>query len=153
MYSLVLSLRARPQLRQLDAAHAFVMGALSGALQALLGDVRYQGTCDLTWGDRKFSGNSLRVTRDSMLYHGTLLYAADLERIARCLKMPPRRPDYRRDRQHHQFLTNLPLSRAALEAAVIQAFDVSRQLREPPTARAAELCQSRYNNPQWNFRH
>lgn len=153
MYSLVFDLRQRPQLRQLDAAHAFVMGALSAALQTALREVHFQGTCDLTWGDRKFSGNSLRVTRHSMLYHGTLLYAADLQTISRCLRMPPRRPDYRRDRGHGDFLTNLPLSRGQLEAAVLRAFDVSDRRQPPPLARAAELCQSRYNNHDWNFRH
>ena len=35
---------------------------------------------------RKFSGNSLRVKRTHLLYHGTLLYDFDLSLIAKCLR-------------------------------------------------------------------
>ncbi len=159
MYSLVLSMALRPALRHLDRAHAFVMGSLTTALGRHLEGISVQGTCDLTWGSRKFSGNSVRVARDHLLYHGTLLYEAELETIASCLKMPPRKPEYRQDRDHRSFLINLPLSAAAIRQAVRNAFpaeqniddagDGYRQLEE----RAKELVLSRYSQHHWNYRH
>jgi lipoate-protein ligase A len=129
------------------------MESLCGALSREVPDVEYQGICDLTLGNRKFSGNSLRVARDSVLYHGTLLYDADLDFIARCLKMPPRHPEYRQGRSHEAFLTNIPLSRDGLAAAVWEAFASELPAVVPPGERAAALCATRYDNPEWNFRH
>lgn len=122
MYSVVLSMRERPELRRLDVVHQFVMGRLAAQIEPLLGGIEVRGTCDLTWQNRKFSGNSLRVTRDHVLYHGTLLYAADLDLLAACLKTPPRRPDYREDREHAAFVTNVPLTAEQLREAAAKAF-------------------------------
>src|SRR5690606_26122350 len=58
MYSVVLSLQLRPQLRQVDQAHALVMTRLLAAVTVQHPGVRWQGTCDLTLDERKFSGNS-----------------------------------------------------------------------------------------------
>src|SRR5690554_4225963 len=66
MYSVVLSLQLRPQLRQVDEAHRMVMGCLHNAVAAQIPTARWQGTCDLTVSGRKFSGNSLRVARDHL---------------------------------------------------------------------------------------
>lgn len=159
MYSVVLSLRQRAELRNLDLAHDFIMTALTAAISRRVPEVRFQGTCDLTYRDRKFSGNSLRVAREHILYHGTLLYAADLPLIATCLRMPPRHPDYRQSREHASFITNLPLPREILGQTVREAFtgEVSPAVpvEFPATVfrRAEKLAQERYQNPQWNFRH
>ena len=164
MYSLVLSMELRPALRHLDRAHAFVMGSLATGLGQDIDGIAVQGTCDLTWGNRKFSGNSLRVARDHLLYHGTLLYEADLETIASCLKMPPRKPEYRQDRDHRSFLINLPLSADTIRQAVKKAFPAEQNLVDADNGlaqvgftqieeRATELVQSRYSQHHWNYRH
>lgn len=158
MYSVVLSLRARPELRRLDAAHQFVMGRLAEQIEKLLPEVDVRGTCDLTWRNRKFSGNSLRVTRDHILYHGTLLYAADLELLAACLKTPPRRPEYREDREHAAFVTNVPLTAHQLREAAAQAFAADAPLdldgaTAGPLKRAEPLVAERYASDAWTFRH
>lgn len=153
MYSVVLSLRDRPQLRRLDLAHQFVMGALAEQIGGRLEDVAVQGTCDLTWRNRKFSGNSLRVARDHLLYHGTLLYAADLELLSNCLKTPPRRPDYREDREHARFVTNVPLSVAELRRAAALAFDAQESTEHYPIGRAERLAAERYGCDAWTYRH
>ena len=61
MYAVVLDLRKRPELRQLDEAHCFVLSKLRSALQAAGVDVSIKGSCDLTIGERKVSGNALRI--------------------------------------------------------------------------------------------
>lgn len=160
MYSVVLDMQKRPELRKLDIAHRFVMESLAAGISKHLADVQVQGTCDLTWNNQKFSGNSLRVARDHLLYHGTLLYDADLEQICRCLKMPPRQPDYRQNRNHLNFITNVPLDQGLLQQAVINAFQAEsnpmsedHSFRDFLVKQAAMLARTRYGQPTWTSRH
>lgn len=155
MYSLVLSMGRRAELRKLDTAHQFVMQNLQAATARCIGHVVSRGTCDLAFGpeQRKFSGNSLRLTRDHLLYHGTILYAADLSRIARCLRTAPRQPEYRRQRDHHQFLTNLPVSASDVRREIIEQFAATCPLTDWPRQRVASLQRERYDCDAWNFRH
>jgi len=151
MYALVLSLRRRPRLRAVDAAHRFVLGAMAEALSPLVPDgVRCRGISDLTVGGRKCSGNSLRIRREHLLYHGTLLVDFDLQLVARCLPMPPREPAYRQGRSHREFLTNLAIEPAAVRAALRLAFDAREPCPDWPRARVAELVDARYLRREWN---
>ncbi len=117
MYAVVLSYDRRPEARGIHASHGYVLDRLVTALGTHLFGVSRAGTSDLVLlaagGDqeaaRKFSGNSLRVKRTHFLYHGTLLYDFDLATIAACLRTAPRQPDYRREREHGDFVANLPL--------------------------------------------
>ncbi len=122
MYSLVLSLRLRPHLRNIDRAHAHVLDTIVAALAEAVPEIARRGTSDLAIGDLKFSGNSVRCRRDSLLYHGTLLYDFPLDQIERFLAMPPRQPDYRQKRAHEAFVTNLPLSAEAIRDALRSAW-------------------------------
>jgi lipoate-protein ligase A len=152
MYSLVLDLRQRPALRTIDAAHRFVMESLLTALQPMIDGLQWQGTCDLTWQDRKFSGNSLRLARHHLLYHGTLLYGLDLPSVSRYLLPPPRAPEYRAAREHQAFIVNLPLLRRQLVAALEQAFP-TQGVPAPPLPAATALAEQRYRDPAWTARH
>jgi lipoate-protein ligase A len=150
MYSLVLDLRRRPELRAIDKAHAFVLGTIAAALRAATPDVVMRGTCDLAIGDKKFSGNSVRCKRNVLLYHGTLLYDFPLETVGRLLAMPPRRPDYRQDRKHDAFVINLPLDAAALRTALRSAWDANEPCPEWPRAKTARLAAEKYLCREWN---
>jgi len=149
MYSLVLDLQARPELRSLTQAHGAVLGRMAAALGRLLPAVRCQGISDLALDGRKFSGNSLRYRKNHLLYHGTILYAFDLQLVDRCLKMPPRQPDYRQGRGHTQFLTNVPLHPAAIRQALIEAWDVHSSRQHWPAELTARLVAERYSQPSW----
>ena len=131
MYAVVLSFSLRPKLRDITRAHEFVLDTMIAALQPLVGGRKIEraGTSDLVLanGDdissaRKFSGNSLRVKRTHCLYHGTLLYDFDLSLLSKCLQMPPRKPEYRGERSHTDFVANLPVSREALTEAIESAW-------------------------------
>ncbi len=128
MYALVLDRRRRPELRGVDAAHRFVLERMVAALAPLVPGVVRAGTSDLALAagpgepPRKFSGNSLRVKRSHLLYHGTILYDFALERVGRWLAAPVREPKYRGGRDHASFLTNFPATRAAIEASLIDAW-------------------------------
>lgn len=156
MYSLVLSLERRPELRKIDAAHRLVMGRMVGVVGRQLSGVRFDGTCDLTWRGRKFSGNSLKVGRRSLLYHGTFLIGADLALIAHCLGVAPRQPEYRRGRAHGEFVTNVPLCPDRLESDLAEAWGVARRVEglDPALEETMRrLRQERYGRQDWHRRH
>jgi lipoate-protein ligase A len=103
-------------------------------------------------GERKVSGNALRVRRGAVLYHGTLLDEFDLDLVSRLLRHPPREPDYRAGRDHASFLANLALGRTALDEAVRQAFMVRESLAAWPADRMAALVRDRYETVAWTER-
>ncbi len=158
MYAVVLSYDFRPEARGIHSSHAYVLDRLAGALRSHVGTVERAGTSDLVLIDgtgataaRKFSGNSLRVKRSHFLYHGTLLYDFGLALIAACLRQPPRQPDYRRAREHGEFVANLSASRRSLEAAVSAAWPTDGELTDWPQARVNDLIHERYGQEQWNL--
>lgn len=151
MYSLVLCYRTRSDLRLVDRAHSFVLDRLAAALVQHVPGVTHSGISDLALHGRKFSGNSLRAKRDWFLYHGTLLYAFELPRIEELLKTAPRQPVYRQGRSHGDFVTNLPLARAAIVQAAAGAFDASEIVREWPRDEVARLVRERYGRDEWTL--
>lgn len=157
MYALVLSLEARPELRSIDKAHQYVLVRLSDALQPIAPGIARHGTSDLAYdaagqgGLKKFSGNSLRVKRRHLLYHGTLLYDFDLPLIGNLLAHPPREPDYRAGRPHGQFVANLPATTsAALRDALTNSWEPDDTLHAWPRERTAELVAAKYARAEWN---
>ncbi|HEY2147825.1 MAG TPA: lipoate--protein ligase family protein [Pirellulales bacterium] len=149
MYALVLSLEARPELRAIDRAHCFVLNHLARAIGTLAPGVAVRGTSDLAIGERKFSGNSLRMKRSHLLYHGTLLYGFPLELIGACLARPPREPAYRAARPHQEFITNLPLDSLALRLAVIDAFRPIPSGVDWPRRLTAQLAAEKFGRDDW----
>lgn len=156
MYALLLDAERRPELRSVDRAHELVLGAIERALAPLAPGIARHGTSDLTIpaphaGDPpvKFSGNSLRLRRGHLLYHGTILYDFPLEQIEHWLAEPARRPNYRGERDHRQFVTNLPATRTALETALAAAWEADQPLTDWPRKRTAELAASRYATVEW----
>ena len=154
MYSVVLSFTREPALSRIDVAHQYVMSRVLAALQQQIPEVELQGTCDLTWQNRKFSGNSLRITRQHLLYHGTILSSFDLDLIPLCLKHAPRQPEYRKGRDHGDFVTNMPIDRSKFSNAFGEALGVTEQREmESLQSRIRELRGQRYDAAEWNFRH
>jgi lipoate-protein ligase A len=156
MYALLLDAERRPELRSVDRAHELVLGTIEQALAPLAPGIARHGTSDLTLpaarpGDPpiKFSGNSLRLKRHRLLYHGTILYDFPLDRIATWLADPARRPTYRGERGHRQFVTNLPATRTALERALTAAWNANEPLVDWPRERTNELAASRYATIEW----
>lgn len=150
MYAVVLSYSRRPALRSIDRAHRFVLDTMAAALEPWAPGVRCRGISDLAVGDMKVSGNSVRCRREHLLYHGTLLYDFPLELIDRCLKMPPRRPDYRVDREHGRFVTNLALSAETIRQALIAAWGAHEPSHDWPRELTTHLAAEKYGPQQWN---
>lgn len=161
MYALVLSYAVRPELKDITHAHAFILKQLATSLGPLLssaGTVTCAGTSDLALRNestvatlRKFSGNSLRVKRTHLLYHGTLLYDFDLGLIEKCLRTAPRQPKYRNARTHGDFVTNVPATRQQLVEAVVAAFPMAGPPAGGLRTRVERLVAERFGNDRWNY--
>ena len=169
MFSLLLSLEHRPECRALDGAHRTVMSrmrnAVQGACRELGSDcqVGIQGICDLTIGGRKVSGNALRLKRNWMMYHGTLLIDMPLEWISRYLLEPPKQPEYREKRSHRDFVESLGASLAdraqfteVLSEQSRAVWQADREWSEHPFADShVESVQTwidrRYGDAAWHF--
>ena len=94
------------------------------------------------------------MTRGHLLYHGTVLYDFDIALIGRGLKVAPRQPEYRQGRDHHDFVTNVPIDVSRFTADLCTAFGVSGQADAGFLAgRVAELRRERYDCEAWHFRH
>jgi lipoate-protein ligase A len=150
-YALLLSLVARPELRMIDCAHRYVMSNMVKGLRALVPGIDFSGTCDLVVGDRKVSGNSVRIGRDWMLYHGTFLLDMDLAALDRWLKHPPREPEYRAHRTHSQFVANLHLSAADVKSALKSNWQAQETDWEIPRDKIKRLVADKYSQATWNY--
>jgi len=155
MYSLVLSYQKRPALRMIEHAHQTILGALADSLQPHVVDVSRAGISDLAQGPRpsrtKFSGNSMRCRRTHLLYHGTLLYDFPLEKIGRYLASPPRQPDYRGERDHTSFVSNLAMPRDLVRDALVNAWTLAGPLEVWPRQLTEQLVRDRYSKDAWNL--
>ena len=97
-----------------------VLGIVEAAVREAGVESTHAGTSDLATKNYKFSGNSQKWSRHAVLHHGTILYSADLELIGQLLRQPQRQPEYRRDRQHAEFIQNLPVDVVELRRQIIE---------------------------------
>jgi lipoate-protein ligase A len=151
MYAVVLSYALRPALKFIDHTHRFVLKQVAAALQSQIPDVRPAGISDLAWHDRKISGNSVRCKRTHLLYHGTLLYNFPVDLLEICLRTAPRQPDYRRQREHVDFVTNAPID-AELFVRSLAAQWQATVRTDWPRDRVQALVAERYGRIEWNMR-
>ena len=153
MYCVLISYRKRPQLRMIDRAHQFVMSRIQECLLNIGIEVQISGICDLTIDNRKVSGNSLRCKKNFFIYHGTFLYDFAVELIQNCLNQPIRKPDYRGERSHHDFVTTIPLTAATLRSVLCEAFKAKMNFASWPEGLTQKLAQEKYSDDGWNRRH
>lgn len=153
MYAVLLSYERRPELRLLDRAHQTVMEHQQRAIRTLGVECSIQGICDLTIGQKKFSGNSLRCRRNFLLYHGTILYDFPLSLLGTCLGTPQRQPDYRQQRSHLEFVTNIAASRGELIQALKSVWEAGDETAIWPELTTSRLATEKYSRLEWTSRH
>ena len=87
---------------------------------------------DYVLGEHKFGGNAQSLSRERWVHHTSLLWTADAVRMRSLLHLPARRPTYRGDRTHADFLATLrehvPQERAAAAASEAEATGLSQVL-------------------------
>ncbi len=150
-YSVALSLAERPHLRMLDEAHRYVITHMQRALLPSVPNLQFEGTCDLVVAGRKVSGNSMRLLRNSLLYHGTLLLHMNLSLVDQLLKHPPREPDYRRGRKHLDFLANLNLPFETVAKSLKLSWQAETSCDTLPMDRVEQLVGEKYSQASWNL--
>lgn len=152
-YSLVLRIENRPELANLSDTNRFLMQTARDAWQPLVQEkIEVRGVSDLTVGGLKFSGNAQRRRRKYLLFHGTFLYDFDLDLLHRVLEMPSRQPEYRSNRNHRDFVTNLRVSPYAIKSALKNAWNANRVLETVPTERIETLAREVYSQSSWNLK-
>jgi lipoate-protein ligase A len=143
-YTLILKIADARPLHSITAANRFILQRHQLALEPLLKrPVRIQGQTDLSMGNRKFSGNAQRRKRDFLI---------DLQLITRYLPMPSKQPDYREDRAHADFLTNLDLPAESVKAVLRKAWDAGEPSGKIPIDKIHELEKVKYSTRDWNLK-
>ena len=181
-YTLILQIRANGPTHSISAANQFIMERNRRAIENLLSrgsgreeahhskaessfrrgassaerkqkaEIAVCGHTDLTIDGLKFSGNSQRRRRHSLLFHGTFLLDFDIALIEELLSSPSRQPDYRRHRSHEDFLTNLPLPAASVKAALARAWNATAPLVDFPRDQIETLAREKYARRAWSLK-
>ena len=154
-YNLTARIPESGPLATVAGTNEFVMERNRAALEELLGvKVTVQGHTDLAFLSNdwlKFSGNAQRRRRHSLVFHGTILYGFDLGLIDALLRFPSQRPDYRFDRQHADFVRNIPAASGQIREHLRRAWQADEPFPALPSARLEPLLREHYLNPDWNF--
>ncbi|MGA3285505.1 MAG: hypothetical protein ABSD57_13745 [Verrucomicrobiota bacterium] len=70
--------------------------------------------------------------------------------MSEVLRMPLKQPDYRENRAHAVFLTNLNVPAETVKAALQKAWNAGLPMESPPLEKAAALARDKYATPKWN---
>jgi len=152
-YTLVLRIPEAGPLAHLTSTNQFIMEHHRDALATVLGNtVVVRGTTDLAIGERKFSGNAQRRKHRCLIFHGTFLCRFNLALVEKYLLMPARQPDYRQNRAHKEFLTNVPLEPYQVRVALARCWSVDAALTDVPQEAIRRLAADRYSSREWTFK-
>lgn len=184
MYAVVLNTETSTEKLTVDSAHRYVLGKMTQALREISPTVKVAGTSDLVYDMVqpnenqpiqnqttkkksaeliKFSGNSVRLVRKRLLYHGTLLYDFELPLIEQLLLTPPRQPEYRQQRSHQSFVGNLQATRDELVESISKVWltrsssqidqslsKATIPLADPVKEKMQCLVEEKYQTDSWN---
>ncbi len=147
-YSLVLSKESDPRLNDLTKSYQVIFEKILRALTLAGISAQFMPVSDLAMQGslKKFSGNAQHRGRKFILHHGTILYHFDLSIISKYLLFPRQTPEYRAQRSHEHFVTNIPLSGDNIKQVLADSFQVKScqpALSSPEQKLLAALIQSK----------
>ncbi|HEY5233091.1 MAG TPA: lipoate--protein ligase family protein [Verrucomicrobiae bacterium] len=153
-YALILRIREKSPLAGISSANQFIMERNRAAIETLLPGFKIStsGHTDLATDGLKFSGNSQRRRKNFLLFHGTFLLDFDLNLVGECLRMPSKQPNYRSDRSHGEFLTNLNLRTDKVKAALKKSWNAIHELKDFPKSEIQNLVAKKYTTDGWNLK-
>ena len=151
-YTLVLAHDRDPALGEIRSSFCFILERICDRLMKFYPGIELAGTSDLALGGKKLSGNSQQRKRNFLLHHGTILFGFDARLVDRYLRMPARQPDYRRQRSHGEFLTNLPTDSETLKRHLLGAWDSTTVTDSWPQELVRDLVESKYHLEEWTRR-
>jgi lipoate-protein ligase A len=149
LFSLVLDTELGPALQQIHSSYRFILERVAAALAPVQAGLEFAGTSDLAVVGRKLSGNSQQRKRRFILHHGTLLHSFDFDLMNRYLKVPPRRPEYRGERNHVDFLMNLPDRPEDIVACLRRGWQADLERIDWPEERVRKLVAERFERDDW----
>lgn len=174
-YTLILQIAGHPSLANISCTNRFIMERHREAMETEVrkrkpeAGILVRGHTDLAYESghplaakpsegrsadilRKFSGNSQRRHKGVLLFHGTFLLNFDIPLVNELLRMPSRQPDYRQQRSHADFLTNLNLNAAEVKAAMQTVWKSTSLLKETPQMEISRLSREKYATKEWNYK-
>lgn len=152
-YSLILKINPDGPTRNITDTTTYIMLRHAEAISNLTREeVEIKGSSDLTIAGRKFSGNAQRRKLKALLFHGTFLLDFNLALIEKYLQFPPKQPEYRQQRNHREFVTNIPLDASIVKAALMRLWNTSKELDALPMQRIEDLVREKYSSTEWNFK-
>lgn len=152
-YAVVLRPSGSHEAATVRGAHRFALTKLAAAVTSVTGErPELQGDSDLAIEGKKISGNAQRRKSGSVLVHGTVLLDLDLSVVEDVLPVPDRKPEYRGDRSHTEFIRNLGIDGAALRKALREEWRAAGHAADPPPERIARLVGERYTLDSWTAR-
>ncbi len=152
-YSLILRIEKDGPLDSIRNSNKYVLHRHQQALQSLLNEpLKVCGISDLALGELKVSGNAQRRKKHYILIHGTFLLEFDLDLVEKVLPFPAHQPEYRKNRPHRHFITNLPLSPEVVKEALKVVWGASEMLENIPNDSIEELVASKYTKDEWNYK-
>ncbi|MCL1982153.1 MAG: lipoate--protein ligase [Clostridiales bacterium] len=126
-------------------------------------DAAFSGRNDLVIDGAKFSGNAQTSNAGRIMHHGTILFDADIARLARALKPGPAKIESKGVKSVHSRVTNVsehlqePLSVEQFFGQLADFFRKRTDGQYLPTASDIEAVQQlaaeKYDNWAWNFGH
>src|SRR5882724_9531205 len=152
LYSVVLAYARDPALTQIPSSYRYVLGRIADGLRALSPDLDLRGSSDLAQLDRKISGNAQQRKRTHLLQHGTLLYDFDADQAACYLRLPPRQPEYRRQRSHRDFMANIHATADQLKRCLRDAWRADNDMLAYPQDIVQKLVAEKYALDEWIWR-
>ena len=145
-------------LKNIHQSYEIILAWVRKALHQCCGvNTHMKGSSDLSIGDKKISGTAQARKRCGMLHHMTLLVNFNLDDIQTYLREPEKRPDYRGERTHRNFVTTLhkegfELTRSALIKQFLDILPAQQiQISQGILDEARELAQLKYRQDSWTL--
>ncbi len=92
------------------------------ALESLgIAELKQQGHSDICLGDRKILGSSMYRSREILFYSASLMVSNELYAIERYLKHPSKEPEYRRGRNHQEFLSTIACEYPEMSLEIVKS--------------------------------
>ena len=152
-YSLVLRIDGSNAFGSIPTTNDFILKRHQAALGELLrARVEIQGHTDLAIGGLKLSGNSQRRKKDFLLFHGTFLLHLDISMVEKALPMPSKKPEYRLERSHSDFLMNIKAPACRVKQALAKCWDATEPPGTIPFERISALAREKYSREDWNLK-
>ena len=141
-YCAVLSKDKNVALRAIRSSYDYILGKIVASFKKFGINSVFKPISDIATadGERKFSGNAQRRGRKFIMHHGTVLYNFCVSDVERYLRIPKHIPEYRLERGHGDFLTNINLKSDDIKSVLIDAFGVSVKSNSITAAEQKCLC-------------